>query len=149
MLAHFLTPSIIPLNTPSCQAQFGVGVTEAELIRLADLVAERVLSRADGLGAPRPYLTLDQVAELLSVSRGYVYEHAAELGGRRLGTGPKARLRFSLEDVEAAIPCLADRRSQAMRTRTVERHQRSTVRSGLGTDVELLPIRGRLERGPR
>jgi len=34
------------------------------------------------------------VAEHLGVSRDYVYEHADDLGARRLGSGPRARLRF-------------------------------------------------------
>ena len=29
------------------------------------------------------------LAEYLGVSVGYVYEHAAELGARRLGSGPR------------------------------------------------------------
>jgi excisionase family DNA binding protein len=39
-------------------------------------------------------LTPAELAEYLSVERSYVYEHASELGAIRLGTGPKARLRF-------------------------------------------------------
>ncbi len=41
------------------------------------------------------------IAERLGVSRDYVYSRADELGGRRLGAGPKARLRFRIEDVDA------------------------------------------------
>src|SRR5690242_13253040 len=52
---------------------------------------------------PRRLLTPAEVAGYLAVDRSYVYEHADELGARRLGTGPKARLRFALEDVDRAI----------------------------------------------
>jgi len=117
-------------------------VTEEYLARLADLVVERALTRSNGLRPLQPYLTPDQVAELLSVTRGYVYEHAAELGGRRLGSGPKARLRFRLEDIERAVPCLADRRSDATADRTTKRPSSRIRRASLGTEVELLPIRG-------
>jgi len=51
------------------------------------------------------------VAHHLGTSRGYVYEHADELGARRLGTGPKARLRFDLAGVDRRLTCLANRES--------------------------------------
>jgi hypothetical protein len=44
-------------------------------------------------------LTADELAIVLGVDRGYVYEHAVELGAWRLGSGPRARLRFDLEEV--------------------------------------------------
>ena len=37
----------------------------------------------------------------LMVEASFVYEHAVELGAMRLGSGPRARLRFDLEDVVA------------------------------------------------
>jgi len=120
-------------------------VTEEHFDRLANLIIERSLTRSNGLRPLQPYLTPDQVAELLSVTRGYVYEHAAELGGRRLGSGPKARLRFRLEDIERATPCLADRRSDTTAGRTTKRPRSRTRRASLGTEVELLPIRGQKE----
>jgi len=36
-----------------------------------------------------------QAAKLLGVATKYVYAHVRELGGIRLGKGPRARLRFS------------------------------------------------------
>src|SRR5207245_1915960 len=66
---------------------------------------ERVENSASGL------VDVQAVAEYLAVSRGWVYEHAELLRARRLGTGPKARLRFSLEDVDAALTCSAGRES--------------------------------------
>src|SRR5262245_8249957 len=52
------------------------------------------------------------VADYLAVDRDWVYTHAAELGARRLGAGPRARLRFSLAEVDALLStCLADRGS--------------------------------------
>jgi hypothetical protein len=44
----------------------------------------------------------------LNVSRAFVYEHAGELGAIPLGTGPRPRLRF---DLEQAIACYTGRRS--------------------------------------
>jgi hypothetical protein len=46
-----------------------------------------------------PFLTAEQLAERLGVTRSFVYEHAAELGAFRLGSGPRARLRFDLDEV--------------------------------------------------
>jgi hypothetical protein len=57
------------------------------------------LSRARANGR---LLTPSQLAEWLNVDRSYSYDHAAELGAMRLGTGPKPRLRFDLEDVKRA-----------------------------------------------
>ena len=39
-------------------------------------------------------LTPAQAAKLLGMSRKYVYAHVRELGGVRLGKGPKAPIRF-------------------------------------------------------
>ena len=61
----------------------------------------------------RALLTAAQVARELQVSRSWVYQHAEELGARRLGDGPRGRLRFDLETVRAAGACLASKQSQA------------------------------------
>jgi hypothetical protein len=78
----------------------------------------------------------------LNVSRGFVYEHADELGAIPLGSGPRPRLRF---DLEKAIACFACRRSSEpdLAQEQVLRRRR---RRPLGTNVELLPIRGRIPR---
>ncbi|MDQ3647482.1 MAG: hypothetical protein M3433_02655 [Actinomycetota bacterium] len=47
------------------------------------------------------------VADALGVSRAYVYANAADLGALRLGTGPRARLRFDLEGVLATVGAAA------------------------------------------
>jgi hypothetical protein len=44
-----------------------------------------------------------ELAEELGVSLDYVYAHAAELGGVRLGSGPKARIRFDLDRARQAL----------------------------------------------
>jgi hypothetical protein len=49
------------------------------------------------------WVTADVVAGHLHVDISYVYEHAAELGARRLGRGPRARLRFRLDLVDDAL----------------------------------------------
>jgi hypothetical protein len=87
-------------------------------------------------------VTAAGVAKRYAVSRDYVYAHAAELGAIRLGTGPRARLRFDLETVAAALSaCSASRQSDAPAKPPAEPIRRRRRPAPLGTDVELLPIR--------
>jgi hypothetical protein len=83
------------------------------------------------------------VALRLGVSRGFVYEHADELGARRLGSGPRARLRFDLAEVDERLSaCSASRKSPEPETAR-QAASRPRRRKPLGTSVPLLPIRGR------
>jgi hypothetical protein len=71
--------------------------------RFAELVAQRCAELVlNGLtaGATRASQRVDAktVAEALGVNRDFVYDHATELGGRRLGDGPRARWRFDLNE---------------------------------------------------
>lgn len=119
-----------------------MSVERASVDELVEAVAVRVAELLDERSTPAPWLDADAVARLLNVDRSFVYEHAAELGARRLGEGPKARLRFRLEDVEAAIPCVAGRGSQAAASRTAEPKRAARRRARSGTGAPLLPIRG-------
>lgn len=67
---------------------------EAIAQRVAELLRPRVAIGLVGVHA---------VVARFGVSRSYVYEHAEELGAIRLGEGPKARLRFDLEQVAQAL----------------------------------------------
>jgi hypothetical protein len=72
-----------------------------------------------------PLVGVGEVAEYLSVAASWVYEHAAELGARRLPTKPRRRpdgtmsrptprLRFSLSEVDERLSaCSTGRRSEA------------------------------------
>src|SRR5947199_2086318 len=108
-----------------------------QLERLAELIAGRV-------SAPtRRLVGVREVAEYLGVQRSFVYEHAVELGARRLGSGPKAPLRFSLREVDERLrSCPTGRESEASASPVVKpnRHRRRAAR--LGTGVELLPVKG-------
>ena len=70
-----------------------------------DAIARRVVE----LVAPPPPRLLDarELAERLGVTRGWVYAHAPTLGAVRLGTGPRAPLRFDLELARRAARPLA------------------------------------------
>jgi hypothetical protein len=108
----------------------------------AEEIARRLSLSA--LSPASPMLSVADVAAHLGVDPSYVYAHADELGARRLGSGPKARLRFSLEDVNRAVSCSVGRESSEAQTPTVEPKRRRRRPGGLGTGIELLPIRGRL-----
>jgi hypothetical protein len=105
-------------------------------------------SATEGRGLMRArLLTPAELADWLHVDRSYVYEHAVALGAMRLGDGPKARLRFDLEVVKARLSvtsCAVARESgeEEPAPRAGSRRRR---RSGAGTSVGLLPIRGRSE----
>src|SRR4051812_25126876 len=60
---------------------------------------EAIARRVAELVAPAPARLLDaqQLAERLGVKRSWVYAHAATLGAVRLGSGPRAPLRFDPE----------------------------------------------------
>jgi excisionase family DNA binding protein len=48
---------------------------------------------------PQTFLTVEQVAQLLGVTRSWVYQHQGELPFTRLGSGPKAMLRMDRADL--------------------------------------------------
>ena len=52
--------------------------------------------------APARYVDAATLARTLGVERDWVYARARQLGAVRLGDGPKARLRFDLEQARAA-----------------------------------------------
>ncbi len=70
-------------------------IAEATAARLAELVS----------AAPGTFALVDarQLARDLGVSLDYVYAHATELGAMRLGSGPKARIRFDLDRARQAL----------------------------------------------
>jgi hypothetical protein len=75
------------------------------------------------------------VARMLGVTRGWVYEHATELGAVRLGAGTRPRLRFDPLRVSQALEHgLAPQHER----RRPQRAHRAPNTSG----VELLPIAG-------
>ncbi len=83
------------------------------------------------------------VAHALGVTRGCVYDHAAELGGKRIGNGPRGRLRFDLDQALAAwISRSRSERSTNNETPAREQVSRRNRSSRLGSGPGLLPIRG-------
>lgn len=89
----------------------------------------------------RSLVDADAVASAIGMSPAFVREHGAELGGQRMGDGPRPRWRFDLEQARRAWAArstgeravLAD---PASRARSSLRHAKAS-----GNAVELLPIR--------
>ena len=80
------------------------------------------------------WLSAEEVAERLGVSRDFVYAHQEELGAQRLSTGARPRLRFD--------------------TRSVDRFPGAGVNSlggevarGRTSSVQLLPVKGEKVEG--
>ena len=76
-------------------------IAEATAVRLAEIVS----------AAPGTFALVDarRLARDLGVSLDYVYAHATELGAMRLGSGPKARIRFDLDRARQALETGAKR----------------------------------------
>ena len=68
-----------------------------------DDLAGRVASRLGRAARWPALLTAAEVASRFNVARSWVYAHANELGAIRLGTGPRARLRFDPAIVEQVL----------------------------------------------
>ena len=107
-----------------------------------DAVARRVVELLREEGAvsrqgPR-LLTVAAVAQEFGVSTDWVYANARWLGAIRLGSGPRARLRFDRATIADRIAKVA---SHGARDRSSQRGKR---RRGTreGADGDLLPILG-------
>src|SRR5687767_13469893 len=73
-------------------------------LTLVDFIAKRVLQLlGDRNGDEIQLLTVAQVARRFQVHPSWVYANARRLGALRLGTGPKAPLRFDPRRVALAV----------------------------------------------
>lgn len=138
-------------------------LTDTQLERLADLIAERVSERlldqsresldpmqARGPAVPlgRRLVNAGELAQALGTSRRFVYEHSESLGAIRLGDGPKAPLRFDLEAAKSAMSCSAGRESSERiasddgESKPQRTRRRRRVPNGLPKPGSVLQIRG-------
>lgn len=87
---------------------------EALAQRLAELLAPPVEE-----GPRRALISAEEVARWWGVGRRWVYDHADELGARRLGAGSRPRLRFDPDEVAEHLGAPSGevdaRRSSSMR----------------------------------
>jgi hypothetical protein len=86
--------------------------TEARIAQRMAVMVIRYLSRTQQAAPKRQeYLTASEVSKTYRVHRGWVYEHAQELGAIKIGDGQRPRLRFDPEQVARRLT--AQRHDQA------------------------------------
>jgi predicted DNA-binding transcriptional regulator AlpA len=101
---------------------------------LVDVLEERGLfTRKDE--PPGRVLNVGDVAKLLGRSRHWVYEHAAELGAFRFTNGPRARIGFDRDEIEA----WRHARQAERRVPPPPKRKSRRRRNGAGGAVELIP----------
>jgi hypothetical protein len=109
------------------------GFVDAVARRVVELLREE---RAVSREGPR-LLTVAAVSQEFGVSTDWLYANATPLGAIRLGSGPRARLRFDRATIADRIAKVA---SHASRDRSPQRGKRRRVARD-GADGDLLPIR--------
>lgn len=123
----------------AARAQAVLRLEPAQLLELADLIAERLHRET-----PSGLVDAASLARLLGVSRTAVYEHAAELGAIEVGDGERPRLRF---DVDRALQAWARRKrsggSHSAKSRSGNGIARRRRAPRLGSSATLLPIADR------
>jgi hypothetical protein len=67
-----------------------------EDIEAIEAMVSRLLAVSPAIQPPPELVDAATLARALGVSREFVYRHQRELGARRIGTGPKAPIRFEL-----------------------------------------------------
>jgi hypothetical protein len=97
---------------------------------IAARVAE-LLANGEAKAGPARFADAPAVAEKIGVELSWVYAHARELGGVRLG-GPRGQLRFDLQNVEQALAC---RDEQAIKRDPLRRHPQ-TFEQGTRRDLQ-------------
>lgn len=84
-----------------------VRLADDTIEQLADRVAARLAQHTDDAravaDAEAGLLSAAQVSQWWGVTRGWVYQHADDLGAFRLGAGSRPRLRFDPERVKRAM----------------------------------------------
>jgi hypothetical protein len=92
-------------------------------------------------------LSAAEVSDWWGLRRGWVYQHAGELGAVRVGDGPRPRLRFDPERVaerldhpSAVSPAAPRPRSRARRS---PRITRDAPRLAFRADPELSSLKGK------
>ena len=79
-------------------------LTVADVEAIAEATARKVVEIVSPPAATTfALVSARELARELGVSLDYVYSHAAELGGMRLGSGRRARIRFDLDRARRAL----------------------------------------------
>jgi len=99
-----------------------------QLDALAELIARKLQAQPTSVGL----VDARQLAEHLGVARSFVYTHADQLAGKRLG-GKRGRLRFDLAEATAAFA--ATGHAEQSRSAPKRRRGRAPVGSTLQVRV--------------
>lgn len=91
-------------------------LTAGDVEAIADAVLQKIVEIVGARPATFGFVDARELADELGVSIDYVYAHAGELGAMRLGSGPKARIRFDLDRARQALE-RPQHRSNATRRR--------------------------------
>jgi hypothetical protein len=120
----------------------GSALDRAYVEAVAHRVAELIRDDAHKTAAPRLVDAATLAAEL-GVERSWVYEHAHQLHPIRLGSGPRARLRFNPDAVHAILDGqAADSRqttANGHRPKSASRARRSRPKSKPGRVLAVRP----------
>lgn len=105
---------------------------------------EQLLLAVAGAGDAPRLLTVAEVAAVLHVEAGWVYDHAASLGAFRLGSGSRAPIRFEARTVAARVRALAEGASFDLQELQPDVKQRKARKKRVARSAGLLPVRPRL-----
>ena len=78
-------------------------LTASDVEAIVEAIARKVVEIVDARSTTFGLVDARALAEELGVSIDYVYAHATQLGAMRLGSGPKARIRFDLDPARQAL----------------------------------------------
>ena len=78
-------------------------LTVSDVEAIVEAIARKVVEIVDARPTTFGLVDARELAEELGVSIDYVYTHASELGAMRLGSGPKARIRFDLDEARQTL----------------------------------------------
>ena len=111
-------------------------------LALVDAVANRVLEllgEREAPPTPSRWLSSSELAALLGRSREWVYDHADELGARRIGSGSRPRLIF---DVDQVLSARQSSKGSHLPDPPPAGRSRRRRQATKGSEVRLLPIGG-------
>ena len=92
---------------------------------------------------PAKLVDAQTLSNVLGVSRDCVYDHAVELGGVRIGEGPRGRLRFDLEQALTAWTSRSPSKgSRAPKSPGSTGSSAGRRRRHMGSSAQLLPVKG-------
>jgi len=100
-----------------------IRLEDDQLAELATLIAAQLQAQP----SPAGLVDAQQLAEYLGVARSFVYTHADQLGGKRLGK--RGRLRFDVAEASAAFAASSkpDQPKSTPRRRRAPAHVGSTL----------------------